>query len=141
MFAEIRSHLAKAAEIDDSRQACLLSCLCETGCQLSIALSVGSSGGCHRVHEVERRLAAFECGGHGRSLGQFAGDDLDVGVMPPRAGIEFPRFPYQTADSIARLQQGRHQAAADVSRCSGDTNHFGSDGRRVDGNVHNRPGG
>src|SRR5687768_10325745 len=84
--------------------------------------------GAHAVDEVIDDLDAAHRRREISWPDDVAGDDLD----PPVPGASFQTRPVtdQTSHAVSEIEQARHEAAADVTRCAGDE-HQRSDSRRV----------
>jgi hypothetical protein len=88
------------------------------------------------VHEVIGRPATLQSRGDRCGVDDINGNHLNVRVVPPRSGVEFPGLPYETANTVSRLEESGHKATANVAGRPRHTDRvFGND-RRTDYIAH-----
>ena len=130
VLAEVRPHLPEATEIDDPRQTGIARGPGEAGGEYPVVIRIGTPGSRHRVHQVVGRPAAPQGRGDRRGVDDINGNHLDVRVVPPRSGVEFPGLPHETANAVSRLEESGHKATADIAgRPCHAYRVFGNDGR------------
>ena len=136
VLAEVRPHLPEATEIDDPRQTGIARGPGEAGGEYPVVIRIGTPGSRHRVHQVEGRPAALQGRSDRRGVDDINGNHLDVRVMPPRSGVEFPGLPRETANVVSRLEESRHKATADVAGRPRHTDRVFGNGGRTDYIAH-----
>ncbi len=115
VFGKIGTQLAQPTEVDDSSTRRFLGGVSEPGRKLTVSLSVFTLGRLHGMNEVIRHIDLLESTSGGLGVFQFALDDGETLVLPPRKLGQLFGTSDQTSHLVALFQQPSGQASSDIA--------------------------